>query len=104
MSQPLEHSSNEQSSSQDMKYHSQSESESEEKQVIYINDSDEYMFLNIWFPLPYQFPQPYMTLNEVMSNLDDALLKPYEWTHDCIKDPKSALAYIITHFNIDRVS
>ena len=87
-----------------MEYHSKSESESEEIKIIPINDSMEFTFLNIWFPLPYQFPKPYITLNKVMSTLDDALLKPCEWTHDCIKDPKSTLAYIITHFNIEKIS
>ena len=87
-----------------MEYHSKSESESEEKQIIPIDDTAGIMFLEIWFPLPLEFPKPYFKLQEVISNLDDALLKPYEWTHDCIKDPESALAYIITHFNIETVS
>ena len=62
------------------------------------------MFLNTQFPLPRQFLKPYLKLNEVMSNLDDALPKPYLWTHDIAKDPQQALGYIICHFNIDRVS
>ena len=99
MSQPLEHSSDEQPSSQNMEYHSKLEPESEEKQIILIDDSEEYMFLNIQFPLPYKFPKVYLVLNEVMSNLDDALPKPYVHSHDSIKDPDSALGYIIHHFN-----
>ena len=86
-----------------MEYHSKSESELEEKQIIFINDTEEYTFLNIRFPLPYQFQKPQIMLNKVMLNLDDALPKPYEWTHDSIMHPKSTLAYIITHFNINRV-
>ena len=39
-----------------------------------------------------------------MSNPDDALPKPYVCSHDSIKDPESALGYIIHHFNIDRIS
>ena len=104
MSQPLEHSSNGASSQTDTEYYSKLESKLKEKQIILINDWEEYMFLNIWFPLPYQFPKPYIMLSKVISNLDDVLPKPYEWTHDCIKDPKSTLSYIITNFNIDRVS
>ena len=84
MSQPLEHNSNRSSSQTDTEYHFELESELEEKQVISIDESEEYTFLNIQFPLPYQFPKPYIMLNKVMSNLDDALPKPYEWTHDCI--------------------
>ena len=104
MSQSLEHDSDEQSSSQNMEYHSELESKSEEKQIILIDDSGEYTFLNIRFPLPYEFPKAYLVLNEVVSNLDDALPKPYIYTHDSIEDPSSALGYIIRHFNIDRVS
>ena len=39
-----------------------------------------------------------------MSNPEDALPKPYVWTHNIAEDPENALAYIIIHFNIDRVS
>ena len=53
-----------------MEYHSKSESELEEKQIILIADSEEYMFLNIRFSLPYQFLKPYITLNEVISNIE----------------------------------
>ena len=104
MSQSSEHSSNETSSQEDMECHSESESELEEKQIIPIDYSAGFMFLDIWFPLLLQFPKLYLRLQEVISNIDDVLLKPYEWTHDCVKDPKSALAYIITHFNIEKVS
>ena len=83
-----------------MEYHS----ELEEKQIIHVDDSGGYTFLNIWFPLPYEFPKVYLVLNKVMSNIDDALPKPYVCTHDSIKDPYSALGYIIHHFNIGRVS
>ena len=97
MSQSLEHDSDEQSSSQNTEYHSELEFKSEEKQIILIDDSEEYTFLNIQFPLPYEFPKVYLVLNEVVSNLDDALPKPYIHTHDSIKDPSSALGYIIRH-------
>ena len=104
MSQSVEHSSDGTSLQEDMEYHSKSGSQLEEKQIILINKDKEFTFLNIWFPLPYQFPKPYITLNKVMSNLDDALPKPYEWTHNRAKDPQNAFAYILHHFNIDRVS
>ena len=87
-----------------MEYHSELESESEEKQIIPIWDDEEFTFLNIQFPLPYKFPNSYLVLNKVMSNIDAAPLRPYVQTYDSIKDPQSALGYIIRHFNIDRVS
>ena len=104
MSQSLEHRSDETSSQADMEYRSELEPESEEKQVILINKSEEYMFFNIQFPLPYQFPKPYLMLNEVITNLDDALPKPYVWTCNIAEDPQNTLGYIICHFNINRVS
>ena len=103
MSQPSEHSSDGSSSQEAVEYHSEQESESEEEQVIIIDYSKGHMFLDIQFPLPAQFTKPYLMLQEVTSNLDDALLKPYEWTHDSVKDPKSTLAYIITNFNIGKI-
>ena len=87
-----------------MEYHSELEHKSEKKQIILVNTNEEFTFLDIWFPLPHVFPKPYITLNEVMSNPDDALLKPYVWMHHTAKDSDNALAYIITHFNINRVS
>ena len=104
MSQPSEYSSEEESSQNDTEYHSESGLKSEKKQIILVNSDEEFTFLNIWFPLPHEFPKPYIMLNKVMSNPDDALLKPYEWTHNIAEDPENTLAYIITHFNIDRVS
>ena len=44
------------------------------------------MFLDIWFPLPAQFP------------------KPYEWINYIIRDPEGALRYLISHFNFGKVS
>ena len=104
MSQPSEHDSDGSSSQEDSEYHSEQEIESEEEQIILIDYSEHRTFFNIQFPLPAQFPKPYIMLQDVISNLDDALPKPYEWTHDSIKDPESALSYIITNFNIRKVS
>ena len=77
MSQPLEHSSDGSSSQSDMEYHSKSESESEERQLIPIDDTVGFTFLDIQLPSPYNFPKLYIRLQEVITNLDDALLKPY---------------------------
>ena len=104
MSQSSENSVEEESSENDTEYHSESEHKLDNKQIILVNSDEEFTFLNIWFPLPHEFPKPYIMLNEVMSNLDDALPKPYEWTHSKAEDPENALTYIITHFNINRVS
>ena len=97
MSQLLKHGSNESSSSQNMEYHSETESESEEEQITPIDYTVGITFLDIWFPLPLQFPKPYLRLQDVISHKDDALPKPYEWTHDSIKDPKGALGYMYNH-------
>ena len=104
MSQPSEHNSDGSSSQTDSEYHSKQEAKLEEEQIIFVDYSEGRMFLDIQFPLPAQFPKPYLTLQEVITNLDYALPKPYEWTHDSIKDPKSALGYIIANFNIGKVS
>ena len=104
MSQPSEHDSDRSSSQTDSEYHSEKETKLEEEQVIIVDYSEGYTFLDIWFPLPAQFPKPYLMLQEVTSNLDNTLPKPYEWTHDYVRDPKSTLAYIITNFNIGKIS
>ena len=76
----------------------------EKKQIIFVSPDEEFMFLNIWFPLPFNFPKPYLILNEVMSNLDDALPKPYVQEHSITENPDNTLGYIITHFNVEEVS
>ena len=81
MSQPLEYGSKGSSSQTDMDYHSKLESKSEERQIIPIDDTVGFMFLDIQFPLPLQFSKPYIRLQEIISHEDDALSKPYEWTH-----------------------
>ena len=86
-----------------MEYLSESGSESEKKVIIVVNPDDEFTYLHIWFPLPYNFPKPYIILHEVMSNLDYALLKPYVQNYDIMEDPDKALHYIINHFSIKRV-
>ena len=100
----LEHDSEDDQSSHDMEYHSKSGSKSEKEQNFLVNPDEEFTFLNFWFPLPRNFPKPYLILKEVMSNLDDALPKPYVWEHNITKDPDNALSYIISHFNSNEVS
>ena len=103
MSQPSEHDSDGSSSQEDLEYHSKQNTESEGEQVIIIDVSKGHTFSDIWFPLPAVFPKPYLPLQEVMPKPDNALLKPYEWKDDIIKDPEGALRHIITHFNIRKI-
>ena len=64
-----------------MEYHSESKHKSEEEQIIPIDYTAGITFLDIQFPLPLQFSKPYIRLQEIISHEDDALSKPYEWTH-----------------------
>ena len=75
-----------------MEYPSKSGSKSEKKEIILVNPDEEFTFLNIRFPLPFNFPKLYLILNEVVSNLDHALLKPYVWEHSIAEYPDNALA------------
>ena len=98
-----EYESNSQSSQGSSEYHSGQEPESERKQIILINWDEEFMFLNIRFPMPQQYPHPYIQLNKLMSTVD-LVPKSYDWITDIPGDPNCALGYIIHHFNIDKVS
>ena len=87
-----------------MEYLSESGSESEQKEIIVINPDNEFTYLHIQFPLPFNFPKPYIILHEAMSNLEHALLKPCVQGNNIVEDPDEALHYIINHFNIKSVS
>ena len=104
MSQPSEHDFERESSQSGLEYHSRLEPESERKQIILIGKDEEFTFLNIQFPLPHEFPNTYIQLNEVMTNIDHVLPKLYDQVQHIAKDPEQALGYIIHHFNINRVS
>ena len=49
--------------------------------------------------MPYTFPKPYLTLQEVIDNTSDQ-----KWNPNMEEDPDEALRYIINHFNIDEVA
>ena len=51
--------------------------------------------------MPYTFPKPYLTLNEVLK-FDDT--SDHVWNNIIAEDPDEALRYIINHFNIDEVA
>ena len=104
MSHISEQDSEDSESSHDTEYISESGTESETSQITSSHLDQGYLLLNVRFPMPYTFPKPYLTLNEVELKLDDALPKPYIWEHNITEDPDKALSYIINHFNIDTVS
>ena len=103
MSQSLENSSNDESSQGSSEYHSGQELELERQQIILVNH-DEFTFLKIRFPMPLEFPYPYIQLNELMSTVDHVVPKSYDQIQSITGDPQRALGYIIHHFNIDKVS
>ena len=98
-----EYKSNDESSQGSLEYHSRQEPESERKQIILINQDEEFTFLNIWFPMPQSYPHPSIQLNELMSTVD-LVPKSYDRITDIPGDPNCALGYKIHHFNIDKVS
>ena len=102
MSYILEHDSEDNESSQDTEYHSESGIELETGDFTLSNVDQRDSFLNVRFPMPYTFPKLYLTLNEVESKSNDPL--SHERNTNIAKDPDEALSYIINHFNIDTVS
>ena len=97
----MEYKSGKESSHNSSEYHSRQEPELERQQIILINRDEEFTFLNIWFPMPQQYPHLYIQLNELMSHVDKMILKLYDWIQSIASDPHRALGYIIHHFNID---
>ena len=99
-----EYTSNDQSSQGSSEYHSGQEPELERQQIILDNQDQEFHFLNIWFPMPLEFPHPYIQMNELMSHVDTVVPKLYDGIKDIARNPQCAIGYIMHHFNIDRVS
>ena len=91
-----EHDSEDNESSQDMEYHSKSGTESESGEYTLTNPEQKDTILNVWFPMPYTFPKPYLTLQEVIDNTSDQEQNP-----NIGEDPDEALRYIMNHFNVD---
>ena len=81
MSQSSEHSSDDESSQNSSEYHSSMEPELERKQIILVSRDEEFTFLNIWFPLPLHFPNPYTQLNKLMSHIDH-VVPTYDQIHN----------------------
>ena len=103
MSTTSEYNSDDESSQGSSEYHSGQEPESDKKQIILINWDEEFTFLHIWFTMPQSYPHPYIQLSELMTTVKLAP-KLYDRITDIPGDPNRALGYILTHFNIDRVS
>ena len=99
MSRISENNSEDNESSQDMEFHSESGAESEEERYA-LSRSDQWKdILHVRFPMPYTFPKPYLTLQEVIDNASDQIRNT-----NIEKDPGEALRYIINHFHIDKVA
>ena len=92
-----EHDSEDNESSQDTEYHSESGTESETEHNTLSASDQKDSVLHVRFPMPYTFPKLYLTLTEVIDNASDQ-------PQNMEEDPDVALRYIINHFNIDKVA
>ena len=103
MSNTSEYESKDESSQGDSEYHSGQESEPDRMQIILVNREEEFMFLNIWFPMPTPYPHLYIQLKELMTTVTTTP-ESYDRITNIARNPHRALGYILYHFNIDRVS
>ena len=99
----LEIDSEDESYSGNSEYHSGEESEPDRTQIILVNREEEFMFLNIRFPMPSPYPKPYIQLKELMTTVE-TLSESYDRVTDISGNPHQALGYILYHLNIDRIS
>ena len=97
MSRISENDSEDNESSQDTEFHSESGTESEEGSYALSSSDQRNSILHVRFPMPYTFPKPYLTLQEVIDNASDQ-------TRNVEENPDEALRYIINHFHIDKVT
>ena len=95
-------SENETSQSGNSEYHSGEEPE-DRTQIILVNCEEEFMFLNIRFPMPSPYPHLYIQLKELMTTVTTTP-ESYDQITDISGNPHRALGYILYHFNINRVS
>ena len=101
MSRILEHDSEDNESSQDTEYHSESGNKLETGEYTLSSPDQWNSILHIRFPMPYTFPKLYLTLNEVLK-FDET--SDHTWNNIIAEDPDEALCYIINHFHIDGVT
>ena len=97
MSHISENNSEDNKSSPDMEYHSESGTELETGDYTLSNPDQRNTILNVQFPMPYTFPKLYLTLQEVIDNASDQ-----KWNME--EDPDEALRYIINHLTTDKVA
>ena len=106
MSHSSEQDSEENESSRDTEYHSEtgsSKSGSESETGDYtLSSLDQWnSILHVRFPMPYTFPKPYLTLNEVLK-FDET--SDHARNNIIAEDPDEALRYIINHFHVDGIA
>ena len=106
MSHSSEQDSEENESPRDTEYHSEkkdSESGNESETGDYtLSSPDQWnSILHIRFPMPYTFPKPYLTLNEVLK-FDET--SDHVWNNIIAEDPDEALHYIINHFHVKGIA
>ena len=99
MSRISENDSEDNESSHETEFHSESGTELEEESYALSNMDQMDSILHVRFPMPYTFPKPYLTLQEVIDNASDQ-----KRNLKIEKDPDEALRYIINHFHIDKVT
>ena len=101
MSHISEHDSEDNKSSQDTEYHSESGNELESGEYTLSSPDQWNSILHVRFPMPHTFPQPYLTLNEVLK-FDETL--NHTRNNIIAEDPDEALHYIINHFHVNGVA
>ena len=84
-----------------MEYHSESGNKSETGEYTLSSPDQWNSILHVRFPMPYTFPKPYLTLNEVLK-FDET--SGHVWNNIIAEDPDEALCYIINHFHVDGVA
>ena len=99
MSGISENNSEDNKSSRDTEYHSESGTELETGDYTLSNPEQKDTIWNVQFPMPYTFPKLYLTLQEVIDNTSDQ-----KWNLNMEEDPDEALHYIINHFHINEVA
>ena len=101
MSHSSEHDSEENESSHDTEFHSESGNESETGDYTLSSPDQWNSILHVHFPMPYTFPKPYLVLNEVLK-FDET--SEHVRNNIIAEDPDEALRYIINHFHIDGIA
>ena len=97
MSHISEQDSEDNESSQDTEYHSESGNELETGDYTLSSPDQWNSILHVCFPMPYTFPKPYYVLK-----FDGT--SGYTRNNIIAEDPDEALHYIINHFHVDGIA